>query len=134
MVGLDTSVFDKEYQGSNPPYSIPGINPFSAFPMFFIKYVRESNTFTMEEAVQKTSTLAARVHNIPGRGVLTEGAYADILLMDLKGLKINSSEIEPRKHPEGIKLVLVNGETVVEDGVHKGTKPGRVLKRTDISQ
>jgi N-acyl-D-amino-acid deacylase len=130
MVGLDTSVFDYEWEMKNPPYSIPGINTFSAFPMFFINYVRESNIFTMEEAVQKTSTLAARVHNIPGRGVLTEGAYADILLMDLQGLKINSTEMEPRKHPEGIKLVLVNGEPVVEDGVHKGTKPGRVLTRS----
>jgi N-acyl-D-aspartate/D-glutamate deacylase len=133
MVGLDTSVFDYEWEMKNPPYNIPGINTFSAFPMFFINYVRESNIFTMEEAVQKTSTLAACVHNIPGRGVLTEGAYADILLMDLQGLKVNSTEMEPRKHPEGIKLVLVNGEAVVEDGFHKGTKPGRVLTRPNIS-
>lgn len=134
MVGLDTSIFDYKWQMKNPPYSMPGINTFSAFPMFFINYVRDGNILTIEEAVQKTSTVAAHVHNLAGRGVLSEGAYADIVLMDLQGLKVNSSEIEPRKHPEGIERVLVNGKTVVEDGIHKGNKPGKVLTRSKFSK
>ncbi|MCW4049706.1 MAG: amidohydrolase family protein [Candidatus Bathyarchaeota archaeon] len=129
MVGLDTSVFDKEYQGKNPPYSIPGINPFSAFPMFFIKYVRDGDIFTVEEAVQKTSTMAARVHNLEGRGVLSEGAYADIVLMDIPKLKISSTELEPRKHPKGIDYVFVNGTLAVEKGKYSGERAGRVLTR-----
>ena len=130
MVGLDTSVFDTEWQAKNPPYSIPGINTFSAYPMFYIKYVREGSLFTLEEAVQKTSTLPARVHNIEGRGVLKEGGYADIVLMNLPKLKILSDEIETRRHPEGIDYVFVNGEIVVEKGKHTGATPGRVLTRT----
>ncbi len=129
MVGLDTSVFDKEHQDKNPPYSIPGINPFNAFPMFFVKYVRDGDLFTLEEAVQKTSTMAARVHNLEGRGVLKEGGCADIVLMNIKKLKILSTELEPRKHPKGIEYVFVNGEAVVEKGKHTGARPGRVLKR-----
>jgi N-acyl-D-aspartate/D-glutamate deacylase len=129
MVGLDTSVFDTEYQGKNPPYSIPGINPFSAFPMFFVKYTRDGTVFTIEEAVQKTSTMAARVHNLEGRGVLEEGGYADIVLMDMPKLKILSTEIEPRKHPEGVEYVFVNGTLAVENGKYTGERAGRVLKR-----
>jgi N-acyl-D-aspartate/D-glutamate deacylase len=30
--------------------------------------------------------------------------------------------------PEGIARVLVNGETIVEDGELTGTRPGRVLR------
>jgi N-acyl-D-aspartate/D-glutamate deacylase len=130
MVGLDTSVFDKEYQGSNPPYSIPGINPFSAFPMFYVKYVRDGDVFTIEEAVQKTSTMAARVHNLEGRGVLKEGGYADIVLMDLPKLEILSTELEPRQHPKGIEYVLVNGELAAEKGKHTGARAGKVLTRS----
>ncbi|MFC1804148.1 amidohydrolase family protein [Thermoproteota archaeon] len=129
MVGLDTSVFDKDYQGKNPPYSIPGINPFSAFPLFFLKYVRDGGVFTMEEAVQKTSTMAARVHNLQGRGVLREGAYADIVLMDLPNMRILSTEIEPRKHPEGIDYVIVNGTLAVDKGSYTQERAGRVLTR-----
>jgi N-acyl-D-aspartate/D-glutamate deacylase len=130
MVGLDTSVFDKKYQGKNPPYSIPGINPFSAFPMFFIKYMRDGDIFTLEQAVQKTSTLAARVHNLEGRGVLSGGAYADIVLMNIPKLEIMSTELEPRKHPKGIDYVFVNGTLAVEKGKYSGTRAGRVLTRT----
>jgi len=129
MVGLDTSVFDKDYQGQSPPYNIPGINPFSAFPMFYIKYVRDGDVFTMEEAVQKTATMAARVHNMKGRGVLKEGSYADIVLMDLPNLKVLSTEIEPRQHPEGIEYVVVNGTVAVDKGKYTGKRAGRVLTR-----
>jgi len=129
MVGLDTSVFDKDYQGKSPPYNIPGINPFSAFPMFYIKYVRDGDVFTMEEAVQKTATMAARVHNMKGRGILKEGSYADIVLMDLPNLKVLSTEIEPRQHPEGIEYVMVNGKVAVDKGKYTGKRAGRVLTR-----
>jgi N-acyl-D-amino-acid deacylase len=129
MVGLDTSVFDAEWQGKSPPYSIPGINTFSAYPMFFVNYVRDGDLFTLEEAVQKTSTMAARVHNLEGRGVIKEGGYADIVLMNVKKLEILSTELEPRQHPKGIEYVFVNGEVVVEKGKHTGARPGRVLKK-----
>ncbi|GAF85223.1 unnamed protein product, partial [marine sediment metagenome] len=129
MVGLDTSVFDTKWQAKNPPYSFPGINTFSAFPMFFIKYMRDGDPFTLEEAVENTSTLAARVHNIKGRGVLKEGGYADIVLMDIPKLKVLGDEVETRKHPKGIEYVLVNGDVVVKKGKHTGATPGRVLTK-----
>ena len=129
MVGLDTSVFDAEYQARSPPYSIPGINTFNAYPMFFIKYVRDGDLFTIEEAVQKTSTMPAKVHNLEGRGVIKEGGFADIVLMDMKKLNVLGTELEPRKHPRGIEQVFVNGVSVVEKGEHSGARPGKVLKK-----
>jgi len=130
MVGLDTSVFDDKYQAKNPPYSIPGINTYGAYPLFYIRYVRDGGLFTLDEAVQKTATTAARVHNLDGRGVLREGGYADIVLMDLPNLKVLGDELEPRRYPKGIEYVFVNGVAVVEKGEHTGARPGRVLKRT----
>jgi N-acyl-D-aspartate/D-glutamate deacylase len=129
MVGLDTSIFIKDYEMKNPPYTKPGINPFNAFPMFFIKYVRDDDLFSLEEAVSKTSTMAARVHNLKGRGLLKVGAYADVVLMNIPELKILATEIEPRMHPEGIEYVMVNGVLAVEKGKHTGSSSGRVLKR-----
>ena len=79
----------------------------------------------------KTSVMAARIHMLRDRGVIKEGAYADIVLLDWDGLRINATEIEPRRYPGGIEYVLVNGVPVVEIGRHTGTKPGRVLRRTD---
>ena len=129
MVGLDVSVFDDKIQNKNPPYSMPPINTYSAYPLFYIKFVREGDLFTLNEAVQKTATMAARVHNMEGRGILQEGSYADIVLIDLPNLDLLGNELEPRKYPKGIEYVFVNGTTVVEKGKHTGARPGKVLRR-----
>jgi N-acyl-D-amino-acid deacylase len=129
MIGLDTMVNDDEYQRESPPYSIPGINSFAAYPIFFNKFVKEKKTFTLEEAVQKTSAMTAKVHNLKGRGALMVDGFADIVLMDLPNLNVTADEIEPRRYPEGIEYVFVNGEPVVKEGKHTGARPGRVLRR-----
>ena len=131
MVGLDTSLYDDQFQGKNPPYTIPGINTFSAYPLFFIRYVGKGRALTLEEAVQKTATMPARVHNLQDRGVIQEGSYADIVLMNMPNLEILGDELEPRRYRKGVEYVFVNGRAVVEKGSHTGEKPGRVLTRND---
>ena len=129
MIGLDTMVSDDKYQAESPPYNIPGINSFAAYPIFLNKFVKEKKTFTLEEAVLKTSVMSARVHNLKGRGTLEVGGYADIVIIDLPNLKVLANEIEPRQYPEGIEYVFVNGVPVVKKGEHTGDRPGKVLKR-----
>jgi N-acyl-D-aspartate/D-glutamate deacylase len=74
--------------------------------------------------------MPAKVHNLQGRGVLKEGSYADIVLLDSPNVKVLSTVLETRKYPKGIEYVFVNGLTVVEKGRHTGARPGSVLKRT----
>ena len=128
-LSLDMSVVDKTRQQEVPPYSMPGINTYSAFPAFLIKFVREMKLFTLEQAVRKLSTAAAEAYHIRDRGVLKPGSYADITLFDLDGLKVLGDPIEPRRYPKGIEYVFVNGVPVVEKGEHTGAAPGRVVKR-----
>ncbi|MBN1683279.1 amidohydrolase family protein [Candidatus Bathyarchaeota archaeon] len=128
-VGLDTSARDDKYEGKYPPYGIPASNTFDAFPRFFIQFVRDEPIFTLEEAVMKTSTQAAKVHALKGRGTINEGSYADIVLMDLPGLQTPADVMEPRRYPKGIDYVFVNGVPVVEKGVHTKATPGKVLRR-----
>jgi N-acyl-D-aspartate/D-glutamate deacylase len=128
-VGLDTAVFDYEYQSEVPPWSVPGISTYSAFVGFFEKFVNKQEALTLVEAVHKTSTQAALRHNLKGRGVLKEGCYADIVLMDLPKMRVAATPLEPRRQPEGIEYVIVNGVKVVDKAEHTGATPGRVLKR-----
>ena len=60
MIGIDTHVFDADYQAKNPKYMLPNINAFSAYPLFYIKFVNEKHLLTLEEAVQKTSDDASK--------------------------------------------------------------------------
>jgi N-acyl-D-aspartate/D-glutamate deacylase len=63
------------------------------------------------------------------RGIIREGAYADIVIFDPKIVKDNATFTDPHKFPRGIIHVLVNGVPVVFNGKYTGAKSGRVLKR-----
>jgi N-acyl-D-aspartate/D-glutamate deacylase len=60
---------------------------------------------------------------------LNSSQNADIVLMDLPGLKVTGTQLNTRSKPKGIEYVIVNGIPVVEKAKHSGTLPGRVLKR-----
>lgn len=128
-VGLDTSARDEKWEGKYPPYGIPAANTFDAFPRFFTQFVRDERIFSLEEAVHKTSTMAAKTHALKGRGTIAENSFADIVLMDFPGLKPTADVIEPRQYPKGIEYVFVNGVPVVEKGKHTRATPGKVLRR-----
>jgi N-acyl-D-aspartate/D-glutamate deacylase len=128
-VGLDTGVDDYKWEADVPPWSVPGINSYSAYVGFFDKFVNRQKVLTLEEAVYKTSTHVAERHNLKGRGVINEGGYADIVLMDLPKLKVMATPLETRIPPRGIEYVIVNGVPVVEKAKHTGATPGRVLRR-----
>lgn len=128
-VGLDTGVVDYKHEPKIPPLDAPVISEFSAFVGFFDKFVNRMKVLTLEQAVQKTSTLTAERHKIEGRGVIKEGCYADIVLMDVSNLKVTGTPLEPRQQPKGIEYVFVNGVAVVRNAKHTGATPGRVLRR-----
>jgi N-acyl-D-aspartate/D-glutamate deacylase len=128
-LGIDTYVDDYKYEAVAPPWQQPMINTYSAFPSFYQKFVKKDKVFTMEQAAYKTSTLAAVRHEIKGRGILKEGAYADIVLMDLDKLEVKGTPLEPRNKPKGIEYVLVNGVPAIEKGKHTGSSSGRVLRK-----
>jgi N-acyl-D-aspartate/D-glutamate deacylase len=128
-VGLDTGVVDYKYAPKIPPLDVPVISQYSAYVGFFDKFVNRMKALTLEQAVQKTSTLVAIRHKIKGRGIIKEGAYADIVLMDLPNLKVTGTPLEPRRQPKGIEHVFINGVAVVRNAKHTDATPGRVLRR-----
>jgi N-acyl-D-amino-acid deacylase len=128
-VGLDTTVVDYQWDSQVPPWSAHGINGFSAFVGFFDKFVNKQNELTLEQAVCKSSTQTAKRFNLKGRGVIREGSYADIVLMDLPNLEVVGTPLDPKQQPKGINYVFVNGIAVVKNAKHTGATPGRVLRR-----
>jgi N-acyl-D-aspartate/D-glutamate deacylase len=94
-----------------------------------MRYVRDSDFLSMEQAVQKTSTIPAKTFRVTDRGTLLPGAYADIVLMDLEKLDHTGPAELTTTYPKGIPYVLVNGKVVVDNGLHTGARPGSILTR-----
>jgi N-acyl-D-amino-acid deacylase len=102
-----------------------------------IKFVRENPVMSVEEAHFRLSAHPAMCAGFKNRGTLVEGAAADVVVYDLNQLKIAPMEIvhdfpagEWRRvqRAEGYHAIVVNGETIFEDGKGTGATPGRLLR------
>lgn len=105
----------------------PHPRTYGSFPRFLGKYVREEGLLSWESAVYKMSGKAAEVFRISRRGLLREGYFADIVLLDPETVNDCATLEKPQQYPSGIEYVFVNGELTVDKGVHNGRRPGRVL-------
>ncbi|MFZ9230868.1 MAG: N-acyl-D-amino-acid deacylase family protein [Ilumatobacteraceae bacterium] len=99
--------------------------------------IRGRQLVPVEHAVKMMTSAPARLFGFTDRGVLREGAFADVVVFDpqavgsedaalVTDLPGDSSRLTAGSF--GVKRVLVNGVVIVEDGVANGRVPGSVLK------
>ena len=91
------------------------------------KYVREEKVISLEEAIRRMTSLAAQKFQLKDRGLLKEGYAADIVIFDEKEVIDKATFENPHQFSAGFKYVLVNGQLVIENGKHNGTKSGTPL-------
>jgi N-acyl-D-amino-acid deacylase len=93
-------------------------------------YVRERKLISLEEAVYKMSGLPASFLGLRGRGILSKGGWADVVVFDAHTIEDRATFENPFLYPRGIEYVLVNGVSVIEHGEYTGSKPGSILRHT----
>jgi N-acyl-D-aspartate/D-glutamate deacylase len=96
------------------------------------------DVLSLEAAVARITSIPARATAIAGRGALTDGMAADILLIDRDRLSTPDAPRYVRDFPansgryvvdaEGYREVIVNGQTLLDDGEWTGVTPGAVLR------
>ena len=89
----------------------------------------EQNVLSMPDAVYRMTGFPAATFGLAGRGTLKEGAFADLVLFDPATIIDRGTFEDPKRAPEGIRLVVVNGKAVVRGGAVTGERPGRTLRR-----
>ena len=103
---------------------------YGCYPKFFGRYVREKRLVGFEEAVRRCTSLPAEFFGIKGRGMVKEGCYADLLVLDPESFGTEACFRDPERYPDGLDAVIINGVPVVEGGaVVSGALPGMVLRR-----
>ena len=98
------------------------------FPRVLGLYARERHWFSLPEAVRKMTSLPAQRLGWKDRGVLREGAFADLVLFDPKTVIDHSTFADPAALPSGIEKVFVNGLLVWSSNKPTGARPGRVVR------
>ncbi|MGO3147939.1 MAG: N-acyl-D-amino-acid deacylase family protein [Leucobacter sp.] len=102
---------------------------FGTFPRIFARYVREQGLISLEEAVRKCTSLPASRLGLRGRGVLREGAVADIAIFDPVEFTDLADYTNPNRLATGMHTVLVNGNVAWSAGQQTGVRAGGVLRR-----
>ncbi len=98
---------------------------YGAFPRVIRRFVRELKILTLEEAIHKMTGLPAQRLKLTQAGIIKKGFQADAVLFDPKTIADRATYQSPEHFPTGIVRVIVNGETVINNGIHTGAKPGR---------
>ena len=107
----------------------PHPRAWGTFPRVLGLYAREEGLFSLETAVHKMTGLTASRFGIAERGVLAEGAFADLCLFDAETIRDVADFATPKTPSAGVLGVWVNGEATWDGGKPTGARPGRALRR-----
>ena len=100
---------------------------YGNFPRLIARYVREKRVLTLEQAIRKMTSWPATRMRLNSRGVIKEGAWADVVIFDYETIQDRATYEKPFVYPTGIDYVLVNGQVVIDRGKHTGARPGHVM-------
>ncbi len=123
--------------GSDGIPSLPGKpHPrlWSSFARVLGRYARDAGLLSLEDAIWRMTGFPARKFHLGERGVVREGAFADLVVFDPARILDLGTYEDPNVPPTGIHHVFVNGERVVRDGKHTGARPGQPLRRSNRAQ
>lgn len=115
---------------SDGVYHGPIVHPrgFGCFARILRQCAQQSDYVSLEQAIHKMSGFPAERFSIKNRGLLRPGYAADLVIFNRATVSDGATWENPRREPEGIGWVLVNGQMVVRQGLPTGHLPGQVLR------
>jgi len=132
---------------ANHPYVVPGVSDGGAHTKFITagdfstdflaNLIRDNDGMSLEDAHWRLSKYAATAAGMIDRGQIAVGLPADVIVYDMKGLRVMDEEIaydfpggEWRRirRAEGYDYTIVNGVITFEGLRCTGATPGRVLR------
>lgn len=124
--------FEHTMVGSDglPHDAAPHPRLWGTFPRVLGHYARGLGLFPLETAVYKMTGLTAKTFGLKDRGVVREGAYADLCVFDAGTVDEAATFARPIQPAKGIEVVIANGAITWRDGKATGARPGRVLRRS----
>ena len=89
---------------------------YGTFPRVLARYVREEKQLSLEAAVRKMTGLPASRFGFTDRGVIREGAVADLVVFDPEAIQDHATFDDPFQYPTGIDHILISGLWALRNG------------------
>jgi N-acyl-D-amino-acid deacylase len=103
---------------------------YGTFPRVLGRYVRELGLMSWAEAIRRMTGAPARRLGLADQGLVRTGMRASLTVFDPARIIDRSTYEDPKRDPEGIRAVLVNGQIALEEGREMGVPAGRVCGRS----
>lgn len=100
---------------------------YGTFPRVLGHYSRDRQLLPLSEAIRKMTSLPAKRLGLENRGIIKEGAFADLVVFDPETVIDKATFDKPHQYPEGIHYVLVNGTIMVDNNVFTRARGGRII-------
>ena len=101
---------------------------YGSFARVFARYVRDSATLELEDAVHRMTGLPAANLGLSDRGRLAAGYFADLAIFDAAAIADRSTFDNSHRYATGVRHVFVNGERVVANGEPTGVLSGQIVR------
>jgi N-acyl-D-amino-acid deacylase len=103
---------------------------YGTFPKKIHEYVLQKHVITTEFAIHSSSQEAAELLGLTDRGVLKQGAFADVIAFDPATIADKATYEHPTELAVGMRFIFINGVEAVKDGTYTGALAGKALRRT----
>lgn len=97
------------------------------FPRLIAEFVKKGD-LSLYQAIEKMTALPARRLGLTQKGHLGVGADGDITIFDFDAIRDRATFEDPALPPEGIELVLIGGQVVLEKGNILRTDRGKSVR------
>jgi N-acyl-D-amino-acid deacylase len=103
-----------------------------SFPKVLGSYVRDQHWFELPEAIRKMTSAPAQRVGLRDRGVIREGAFADLVLFDPLQVRDQSTFADPGRLSIGVRQVFVNGKSIWKANSSGVAPSGRFIPRDEL--
>ncbi len=101
---------------------------YGTVPRKIHRYALREKVITLAQALRSMTELPAEILEIPQRGLLRPGYYADIVAFDPERLRDLATFEDAARYSEGVEYLLVNGVLSIDGGEFTGHRGGRALR------
>jgi N-acyl-D-aspartate/D-glutamate deacylase len=107
---------------------VPHPRSYGTFPRKIGRYAIEDKWITLEQGIRSASGLPADILELPQRGYLKAGYFADVVVFNPKTFRDKGTFDQPHQYATGVVYLFVNGRLAIDQGRFTGTLAGRVLR------
>jgi N-acyl-D-aspartate/D-glutamate deacylase len=111
-----------------PDDTMPHPRTYGTFPRKIGRYAIEERLVPLEQAIRSATGLPADILQLPERGYLKPGYYADLVIFDPNDFRDRGDYDKPHTYATGVKYLFVNGKKTIDRSKFTGELAGRALR------